>query len=405
MLGCCPDLGVQRACPKGSHRAYKDIHSHIAIKAAGESHILVTNAQKQSRSVHQFYTRVRNPHFGSKPGTMLRSPWQGWSSEQRSCWGTAEERAAWTTAPVNISCALAHSEVGFSLCRDWMTAAFLSSQVLTGLCSWRTKNPSEIVHLKHADLQRPVSATALVSLLSSPILWKRTLSPATLLDPELWGGGAMCEKKGPFQVGPADSHRETLQPLASLSFCSPQPKCRCRSICSEIPNDHSFQMPKTWTEFAHVLHVHPNLLFSIRAYGIHTKELWKRWKNLPACPFFLLSSTQVQNWVLCQERCDEDGVMGEGSVTEADTWQQHPETHQSCHKQLVHNKFMICIFYAVFMRHSHMAIPAAGRAGERTRISHQGLLWQQIIRNNHCSNISPQQDTQITGDSFFLDYQ
>lgn len=44
---------------------------------------------------------------------------------------------------------------------------------------------------------------------------------------------------------------------------------------------------------------------------------------------------------------------------------------QSYNKQLVHNKFMICIFYTVFMRHSSVAMPTAGKTGGRTWISHQ----------------------------------
>lgn len=49
--------------------------------------------------------------------------------------------------------------------------------------------------------------------------------------------------------------------------------------------------------------------FTQRSYG-------KTWENQPACPFCLLSSTWLQNWVLLWERCDEDEVMGDGSVTE-----------------------------------------------------------------------------------------
>lgn len=74
--------------------------------------------------------------------------------------------------------------------------------------------------------------------------------------------------------------------------------------------------------------MNPDLPFRGGAYGILTKDLRENVRkpaSVPACSFCLLSSTQIQNQVL-SKRCKKDKVMGEGSVRETDTWQQHHET-------------------------------------------------------------------------------
>lgn len=65
----CASLLSQTECCKDY------AHSHTEKKAVEKSHILATNAQKHSRSVQQFSTRVS--HFGPKPRLTLVSPCLG----------------------------------------------------------------------------------------------------------------------------------------------------------------------------------------------------------------------------------------------------------------------------------------------------------------------------------------
>lgn len=120
--------------------------------------------------------------------------------------------------------------------------------------------------------------------------------------------------------------------------------------------------------------------FTQRSYG-KTWENMRKPASLPILPLEQHPGSELSSPI--REMWQGRGDGRQKCNRNSQTLDSSTLRHQSCNKQLVHNKFMICIFYTVFMRHSHMAIPTAGKTGERTWISHWGLLWQQIIKNNH----------------------